>query len=267
MSWSLFLVSTTLNCLNVVIVLMMDLNPAVSFLRIFLHYSSPLCVVFSPLQGGGTDCGFTTSVGFGTRLFGERMWVKFCNTHTKKVPQIGVGVFHAWLFRGGADGWVSGVFVLTDARRPYPRSVIGSTVGAYPRGTGSNPVEGNGHFFPSYRQLYLSTFSDTHARTYTPTQLYFTLHCACCYFLEVSLVVLAIRLALSFHCDTHTQYTKGHALPTLPSSCNWEPILIPNLVVKRDSFVSCMVFGAVCRAQQVRICGRKLGGVHSLSSQ
>ena len=35
-------------------------------------------------------------------------------------------------------------------------------MGAYPRDTGSNPVEGNGHFFPSYRQLYLSSFSDTH---------------------------------------------------------------------------------------------------------
>ena len=52
------------------------------------------------------------------------------------------------------------MFVSTDARRPYPRGVIGSTVGAYPRGTGSNPVEGDGHFFPSYRQLYLSSFSD-----------------------------------------------------------------------------------------------------------
>ena len=39
---------------------------------------------------------------------------------------------------------------------------IGSTMGAYPRDTGSNPVEGNGHFFPSHRQLYLSSFSDTH---------------------------------------------------------------------------------------------------------
>ena len=44
---------------------------------------------------------------------------------------------------------------------PYLRGVIGSTVGAYPSSTGSNPVEGNGHFFPSYRQLYLSSFSDT----------------------------------------------------------------------------------------------------------
>ena len=52
-----------------------------------------------------------------------------CRTHTK-VPQIGVGVFHAWLFRGGADGWVTKVFASTDARRPYPRSIIGSTVGA-----------------------------------------------------------------------------------------------------------------------------------------
>ena len=45
--------------------------------------------------------------------------------------------------------------------------VIGSTVGAYPRGKGSNPVEGNGHFFPSYRQLYFSSFSDTHTHTHT----------------------------------------------------------------------------------------------------
>ena len=34
-------------------------------------------------------------------------------------------------------------------------------VGAYPRGRGSNPVEGKGHFFPSNRRLYLSSFSDT----------------------------------------------------------------------------------------------------------
>ena len=39
-------------------------------------------------------------------------------------------------------------FVSTDARRAYSRGEVGSTMGAYPRGTGSNPVEGNGHFFP-----------------------------------------------------------------------------------------------------------------------
>ena len=50
----------------------------------------------------------------------------------------------------------------------HPRGVIESTMGAYSRGTGSNPVEGNGHFFPSYRQLYLSSFSDTHTHTHTP---------------------------------------------------------------------------------------------------
>ena len=44
---------------------------------------------------------------------------------------------------------------------PAVVGVIGSTMGAYPRDTGSNPVEGNGHYFPSYRQLYLSSFSDT----------------------------------------------------------------------------------------------------------
>ena len=49
------------------------------------------------------------------------------------------------------------------------RGVIGSTMGAYPRGTGSNPIEGDGHFFPSCRQLYLSSFSDTHTHTHTHT--------------------------------------------------------------------------------------------------
>ena len=62
---------------------------------------------------------------------------------------------------------VSDVFVSTDARRACYHIVIGSTMGAYPRGTGSNPVEGNGHFFPSCRQLYhrLSLIhTHTHAR-------------------------------------------------------------------------------------------------------
>ena len=85
------------------------------------------------------------------------------------VPQIGVGVFHAWLFHDRADEWVSEVFVSTDGRRACRRGVIGSTMGAYPRDTGSNPVEGNGHFFPSYRQHYLSSFSDTHTHTHAHT--------------------------------------------------------------------------------------------------
>ena len=63
---------------------------------------------------------------------------------------------------------MSEVFVSTDARRACSRGVIGSTMGAYPKGEGSNPVEGNGHFFPSCRQLYLSSFSDTHTHTHTP---------------------------------------------------------------------------------------------------
>ena len=41
---------------------------------------------------------------------------------------------------------MSEVFVSTDARRACSRGVIGSTMGAYPRGAGSNDVEGNGHF-------------------------------------------------------------------------------------------------------------------------
>ena len=66
---------------------------------------------------------------------------------------------------------MSEVFVSTDARRACRRGVIGSTMGAYPRGIGSNLVEGNGHFFPSYRQLYLSSLSlsDTHTHTHTHT--------------------------------------------------------------------------------------------------
>ena len=53
------------------------------------------------------------------------------------------------------------MFVSTDGRRACRRGVIGSTMGAYPKDTGSNAVEGNGYFFPSYRQLYPSSFSDS----------------------------------------------------------------------------------------------------------
>ena len=51
------------------------------------------------------------------------------------------------------------MFVSTDGRRGCCRGVIGSTMGAYPRDTGSNPGEGIGHFFPSY--CHLLSFSDT----------------------------------------------------------------------------------------------------------
>ena len=57
------------------------------------------------------------------------------------------------------------MLVRTDVRRACPRGVIGSTMGAYPRGTGLNPAEGNGHFFASYRQFSLSSYSDTHIQT------------------------------------------------------------------------------------------------------
>ena len=38
------------------------------------------------------------------------------------------------------------MFVSTDGRRACRRGAIGSTVGAYPRDIGSNPVEGMGTF-------------------------------------------------------------------------------------------------------------------------
>ena len=53
----------------------------------------------------------------------------------------------------------------------HTRGVIESTMGAYPRGTGSNPVEENGRFFHSCRQLYLSSFLwHTHTHTHTQTR-------------------------------------------------------------------------------------------------
>ena len=60
------------------------------------------------------------------------------------------------------------VFVSTDAKRACSRGVIGSMIGAYPRGTGSNPVEGNGHFFP-HAVSSIFRLSLTHARTHACT--------------------------------------------------------------------------------------------------
>ena len=98
------------------------------------------------------------------------MWCSDTNTHTHTHTH--THTFHAWLFRDRADGWVSEVFHSTDARRACRRGAIGSTMGAYPRDTGSNLVEGNGHFFPSYRPLYLSSFFDTHTHTHTHTHVH-----------------------------------------------------------------------------------------------
>ena len=67
------------------------------------------------------------------------------HTHTHRLE---LECFMHDCFRDRADGWVSEVFHSTDARRACRRSAVGSTMGAYPRDTGSNPVEGNGHFFP-----------------------------------------------------------------------------------------------------------------------
>ena len=60
---------------------------------------------------------------------------------------------------------MSEVFVLTDARRASSRGVIGSTMDAYSRGTGSNPVEGNGHFFSLILSALSSSFFHTDLRT------------------------------------------------------------------------------------------------------
>ena len=59
-------------------------------------------------------------------------------------------------------------------RLDYPGGVIGSTVGTYHRGTGSNPVEGNGCFSPHYHTVssvfrYCRTHTHTRARARTHT--------------------------------------------------------------------------------------------------
>ena len=59
------------------------------------------------------------------------------------------------------------MFVSTDTRWPYPRGVIGSTVGAYPRGTGSNPVEGNGHFFSLISSALVFSLTHMHVHSHT----------------------------------------------------------------------------------------------------
>ena len=84
--------------------------------------------------------------------------------------------------------WVTKVFVLTDTRRPYPRSVIGSTVGAYPRGPGSNPVEGNGHFFPhTVGSIFRLSLTHTH-------KLFLALRLS-----QTSPPPLSLSLSLSFY--------------------------------------------------------------------
>ena len=92
------------------------------------------------------------------------------NTYKYTQTHIGVGVFRnaCLCFTMELVGECLKCFASTDARRACCRGVIGSTMGAHPRGTGSNPVEGNGHFFPSCRQLYFSSFSDT--QTHKPEQ-------------------------------------------------------------------------------------------------
>ena len=68
------------------------------------------------------------------------------------------------------------MFVSIDASPACSRDVIESTTDAYSRGTDSNPVEGNGQVFPSYRQLHLSSFSDTHTHTHTHTRTHTGAH-------------------------------------------------------------------------------------------
>ena len=77
--------------------------------------------------------------------------------------------FHAWLFRGGAGGWVSEVFVSTDARRALPSWCNPQHGGRVSQRYRFESRRGEWALFSSYRQLYLSSFSLTHTHTHTRT--------------------------------------------------------------------------------------------------
>ena len=68
--------------------------------------------------------------------------------------------FHAWLFRGVADGWVSKVFVSTDARRALPSWCNRQHGGRVSQRYRFESRRGQWALFSSYRQLYLLSFSD-----------------------------------------------------------------------------------------------------------
>ena len=62
------------------------------------------------------------------------------------------------------------MFASTDVRRAYPRGVIGSTVVAYPRGTGWNPIGGIGTYFPhTVSSIFRLSLTHTHTHTNTHT--------------------------------------------------------------------------------------------------
>ena len=68
------------------------------------------------------------------------------------------------------------VHVSTDARRACSCGVIGSMMGAYPRGTGSNPVKGNGHFFSFHASSSIFRLSLTHTHTHTCADAHTHIH-------------------------------------------------------------------------------------------
>ena len=62
------------------------------------------------------------------------------------------------------------------------------------------PVEGNGHFFPSYRQLYLSSFSDTHTHTHAHTHPFSKClrHWLSCFVQTYSICAIHAQISSSF---------------------------------------------------------------------
>ena len=114
------------------------------------------------------------------------------------------------VFHDRAGGWVSEVYVSTDVRCACSRGVIASTMGAYPRGTGSNPVEGMGTFFPHAVSSIFVFLWHTHTHTHTHTHQRYRFEsrrgewhfCHSCCQLYLSSFFLSLSLS-----HTHTNFS------------------------------------------------------------
>ena len=82
---------------------------------------------------------------------------------------------------------MSEVFVSNDARCACSRGEIASTMGAYPRGTGSNPVEGMGTVFPhAVSSIFRISLTHTHTHTHTHTQRSWSVFMHDCFAVELT---------------------------------------------------------------------------------
>ena len=119
-------------------------------------------------QLGNVDCGFQhrpgnthTHTHTHTHARTHARTHAHTHTHTHTHTQLECFVMHACVSRWS---WRVSVWSVCFDRREacLPSWCNRKHGGRVSQRYRSNPVEGNGHFFPSWRQLYLSSFSDTH---------------------------------------------------------------------------------------------------------